>query len=94
MSQARPKAVFKQVASVTFCEKVGRRYVMEITTIDGIPYVNMAAYNFNSEKQAWVRDFKKNYFMPAQVFTILSSKWGNVSKQINDELKKCMLSTI
>ena len=94
MSQARRKAVFTNVASVTFCEKVGRRYVMEITTIDGIPYVNMAAYNANSETGEWVRDFKKNYFMPAQVFSILSSKWGNVSKQIHDELKKCMLPPI
>ena len=94
MYKPRAKSEFKKVASVIFCEKNGRRNVMEITTIDGISYVNMAAYNANSEKQEWVRDFKKNYFMPAQVFSILSSKWGNVSKMIHEELKKCMLPTI
>ena len=94
MAQRRGKAEFKRVASIAFCEKVGKRYVMEITTVDGKPYVNMAAYNANAEKQEWVRDFKKNYFMPAEVFMIMSAKWGSVSKQIQQELNNGMLPPI
>ena len=89
--QQRRYVEFKNVVSLPFCEKVGKRYAIEITTVDGAPYVNMAAYNADVQKQEWVRDFKKNYFMPADVFMILFAKWGNVSKVIHQELQKCML---
>ena len=89
MNQRCGQVEFKRCASVTFCEKVGKRWAMEITTVNGTPYVNMAAYYFHGER-GWVRDFKKNYFMPAEVFMIMCAKWPNVSMHIKQQLKKCM----
>ena len=82
---------FKKVASVLFCEKVGKRYTMEVTTVNGEPYVNMAAYKHVPDK-GWKHDCKKNYFMPADVFMILFSKWTDVSRQICEKLNSCMRS--
>ena len=89
--QTQPKAEFKKVISVPFCEDNFKRYTMELTTIDGTPYVNMAAYFLGREDNEWKQDRKKNYFMSAKVFELLFVKWGNVSRRIRDQLSSCMI---
>ena len=87
----QPKADFKKLFSLPFCEDVKKRYTMEVTTINGSPYVNMAAY-FLGQDNEWKQDRKKNYFMSAKVFELLFVKWGNVSKRIRDQLTSCMIA--
>ena len=89
MSSSQKRTEFKNQLTVEFCEKVGKRYSMEVTTIDGTPFVNMALYLLKENE--WVRDYKKNYFMPAEVFMILFAKWPGVSAKICEKLNECMI---
>ena len=91
MSSIKQRAEFKKLMTVPFCEKVGKRYSMEVTTINGKPYVSMAMYMLKEKEKDWVRDYKKNYFMPADVFMILFAKWSGVSAQICEKLNSCMM---
>ena len=89
MSSIKQRTEFEKLLSVPFCEKVGKRYSMEVTNINGLPYVSMALYVVKNNE--WVRDYKKNYFMPADVFMILFAKWPGVSAQICEKLNTCMM---
>ena len=88
--QTQPKAEFKKVTSVPFCEDDFKRYTMEVTTINGKPYLNMASY-FLGRDNEWKQDRKKNYFMSAKVVELLFVKWGNVSRRICDQLSACVI---
>ena len=89
MSSITQRTEFQKLMTVPFCEMVGKRYSMEVTTINGLPYVSMALYFL--KENVWVRDYKKNYFMPAEVFMILFAKWPGVSAQICEKLNECMI---
>ena len=89
MSSIKQRTEFKNLMTVQFCEKVAKRYSMEVTTIDGTPFVSMVLYALKNNE--WVRDYKKNYFMPADVFMILYAKWPGLSAQICEKLKSCMI---
>ena len=82
-------AEFKKVLSVKFSETDGKHYSIEITSINGTPYVNMAAYVMGKDTN-WLQDRKKNYFMTVDVFSNLFAMWPEVSSQILEKLKSCM----
>ena len=79
---------FKKVLSVKFSETVGKKYSIEITSINGTPYVNMASYIMGKDTN-WAQDRKKNYFMPVDVFSNLYAMWPDVSSQILEKMKSC-----
>ena len=89
MSSITQRTEFQKHMTVPFCEMIGKRYSMEVTTINGLPYVSFALYFL--KENVWVRDYKKNYFMPAEIFMILYAKWPGVSAQICEKLNSCMI---
>ena len=86
VKQVMPKSTFVKFARFTFCEKVDKRYTIEVTTIDGKPFINMAAY-FIGHDNDWKQDRKKNYFMTPDVFEILAVKFAQVATRVMEQAR-------
>ena len=81
---------FNTLLSVRFSESEYKRYNMNVSTIKGQTYINMAAEFWGSNNDAWVRDQKKNYWMSVDVCIDLCTNWAKTARSIQDKLKTCM----